>query len=355
MDIPDLEYIVFLRPVKSRILFEQMLGRGTRKGEKFPDKSHFVVFDCFDGSLLEYFRNATAITSEPPEKPNRTIKQVIDDVWANRDREYNVRCLVRRLQRIEKEMAGEARELFAAHGVRDGDVAKFAAGLPAALKADFTGEMKRLRDSAFQGLLVNYPRKPRVFLKAIENEDAVSSEYLFRDAAGKEYKPADYLDLFARFVKENADQIDAIRILLDRPQGWGTAALSELKAKLSAAPLRFTLDRLQAVHQTHYKKALVDVISMVKHAARQGEPLLTAAERVDRAFTTLAAGRTFTADQQAWLGRIRRHLIENLSIGQDDFDNMPILADAGGWGRANKVFDGKLAELVETVNEAVAA
>src|SRR5206468_499600 len=44
VDIPDLEFIVFLRPVKSRILFEQMLGRGTRKGEKFPDKSHFVVF-----------------------------------------------------------------------------------------------------------------------------------------------------------------------------------------------------------------------------------------------------------------------------------------------------------------------
>jgi len=34
VDIPDLEFIVFLRQVKSRILFEQMLGRGTRKGEK---------------------------------------------------------------------------------------------------------------------------------------------------------------------------------------------------------------------------------------------------------------------------------------------------------------------------------
>jgi type I restriction enzyme R subunit len=47
VDIPDLEFLVFLRRVKSRILFEQMLGRGTRKGEKCPDKSHFVVFDCF--------------------------------------------------------------------------------------------------------------------------------------------------------------------------------------------------------------------------------------------------------------------------------------------------------------------
>src|SRR5262249_22444727 len=108
VDIPDLEFLVFLRPVKSRILFEQMLGRGTRKGERCPDKSHFVVFDCFDGGLLEFSRNATAITAEPPEQPNRTIQQVINDIWDNRDREYNVRCLVRRLQRIDKEMAGEA-------------------------------------------------------------------------------------------------------------------------------------------------------------------------------------------------------------------------------------------------------
>jgi len=53
VDIPALEFIVFLRPIKSRILWEQMLGRGTRR---CPDinKSHFTVFDCFDGTLLEY-------------------------------------------------------------------------------------------------------------------------------------------------------------------------------------------------------------------------------------------------------------------------------------------------------------
>ena len=79
VDIPDLEYIVFLRPVKSRILFEQMLGRGTRKGEKFPDKSHFVVFDCFDGTLLEYFKQATSITAEPPTPITRTIVEIIDE------------------------------------------------------------------------------------------------------------------------------------------------------------------------------------------------------------------------------------------------------------------------------------
>jgi type I site-specific restriction endonuclease len=130
VDIPDLEFIVFLRPVKSRILWEQMLGRGTRKGEKYTDKSHFTVFDCFDGSLLAYFKNASAFTTDPPEKPSRTIQEVVEDIWQNRDRTYNVRCLVKRLQRINKEMSGEAREQFARF-IPDGDIAQFALGLPA--------------------------------------------------------------------------------------------------------------------------------------------------------------------------------------------------------------------------------
>jgi type I restriction enzyme R subunit len=46
----------------------------------------------FDGTLLASFRTATAITAEPPEKPTRTIAEVIEDVWANRDRDYNIRC-----------------------------------------------------------------------------------------------------------------------------------------------------------------------------------------------------------------------------------------------------------------------
>ncbi|HKA07722.1 MAG TPA: DEAD/DEAH box helicase family protein, partial [Gemmataceae bacterium] len=238
VDIPNLEFLVFLRPVKSRILFEQMLGRGTRLGDATPPKSHFVVFDCFDGTLLEYFRNSTAITSDPPEQPSRTIQQVIDDIWANRDRPYNVRCLVKRLQRIDKEMDGNEREKFAAFGVPDGDVATYAANLQAALTSNFTTEMQRLRKPAFQDLLVKYRRKPKVFLKAIEHEDTVSSEYLFRDIAGREYKPADYLVEFAKYIRDNPERVEAIQILLDRPKGWSTEALKQLRAKLSTSPFR---------------------------------------------------------------------------------------------------------------------
>jgi len=353
VDIPDLEYIVFLRPVKSRILFEQMMGRGTRKGEHFPDKSHFTVFDCFDGTLVEYFKNSTAITAEPPQRETRTIVEIIEDIWANRDREYNVRCLVRRLQRVDKEMSSDARSLFAVH-IPEGDVAKLARELPNRLLEDFTAMMAILRNHDFQELLLHYPRKPRTFWVAYETEDTVTSKWLIRDGRGNEHKPEDYIASFVTFVKENTDQIDSIRILLDRPKDWSTAALSQLRSKLAATPERYTVENLQKAHELCYHKALVDIISMVKHAVREQEPLYTAEERVKLAFTKVTAGKTFTREQDQWLDRIRDHLIQNLSVDKGDFDTLPIFSRAGGWAKANTVFEKQLEELLESFNEAIA-
>jgi len=353
VDIPDLEYIVFLRPVKSRILFEQMMGRGTRKGEHFPDKSHFTVFDCFDGTLVEYFKNSTAITAEPPQRETRTIVEIIEDIWANRDREYNVRCLVRRLQRVDKEMSSDARSLFAVH-IPEGDVAKLARELPNRLLEDFTAMMAILRNHDFQELLLHYPRKPRTFWVAYETEDTVTSKWLIRDGRGNEHKPEDYIASFVTFVKENTDQIDSIRILLDRPKDWSTAALSQLRSKLAATPERYTVENLQKAHELCYHKALVDIISMVKHAVREQEPLYTAEERVKLAFTKVTAGKTFTREQDQWLDRISDHLIQNLSVDKGDFDTLPIFSRAGGWAKANTVFEKQLEELLESFNEAIA-
>ena len=355
VDIPDLEFIVFLRQVKSRILFEQMLGRGTRKGEKFPDKSHFTVFDCFDGTLIRYFREATAITADAPIKPGRTIQEIIEDIWANRDRDYNIRCLVRRLQRIDKEMAGEAREMFQERGIPDGDVGRFATELPGRLRRDFKATMLILRDPALQDLLVRYPRRKRTFVKAVEYEDTVSSEWLIRDSEGRELKPGDYLTAFGRFVRENPAKVEAIQILLNRPKSWGTRALEELRMKLSSTPERFTIENLQKAHRVQYDKALADIISMVKHAARDEEPLLNAEERIDRALGQITLGKSLTHDQREWLNRIREHVIVNLSIDPDDFDLSPVLTRAGGWVPADRIFGGELKPLLDSLNEAIAA
>jgi type I restriction enzyme R subunit len=251
-------------------------------------------------------------------------------------------------------MASEARDDFEAFGIPDGDLNKYASGLAANLKKHFTGTMKLLRNEQFQELLVEYKRKEKVFLRAIEYTDTVSSTYLVREG-GIEYKPEDYLAMFERFVRDNPEHIEAIRILIERPAGWSTEALKELKAKLMTSTPRFTIENLQKAHQLRYDKALVDIISMIKHAASEQNPLLTAAERAARAIEQISNGTTFSVEQKQWLDRIEQHLAQNLSIDEEDFEFIPSLEGAGGWGKANKVFDGKLKELIQQLNSALAA
>lgn len=354
VDIPDLEFLVFLRPVKSRILFEQMLGRGTRLGDKIQDKTHFVVFDCFDGTLFDYFRNTSDITADPPASDTKSIVQVIDDVWENRDREYSVNRLVKRLRRIDRAMSGEARADFASY-VDGGDLGAFAEGLKVRLHVSFAETMKVLRDPGFQDLLQHYKRPARGFIVAHGVADTVESGWLIRGADGREYKPEDYLQAFERFVHDNASHIEALQILLARPQDWSTRALQDLRSSLSTAPERFTEANLRKAFEAHHHKALLDIISMVKRVAVDGAPLLTAEERVNAAVIGVAAQRTLSADQEKWLDYIRQHLIQNLSIDRDDFDIVPVLANRGGWARANRVFEGQLAQLLTDVHRELIA
>jgi type I restriction enzyme R subunit len=355
VDIPDLEFLVFLRPVQSRILFEQMLGRGTRKSpDLVPTKTHFTVFDCFDGTLLEYFRSTTGMTVEPPEGDGKTIEQIVDDIWQNRDRTYSINRLVKRLQRIDKAMSGDARELFGRF-IPDGDVGTFAASLPARMREDFAGTMKILRDSDFLRLCVESPRARQPFIVAAGVTDTVESEWLIKAGVGKEYKPADYLQLFVRFVDEHETDIQALQILIDRPGDWSADALRHLRDALAQAPEHFTVPNLQRAFQATYHKALVDIISMVKRAAVEESPLLTAEERVNAAITRVTAGRQLTGEQTKWVEYIRQHLVQNLSIERADFAVIPILVDRGGWSRANRAFAGHLDDLINDLNRELVA
>lgn len=125
VDIPSLEYIVFLRPVKSRILWEQMLGRGTRKCDEI-GKTHFVIFDCFNGTLIKYFKDASYnFKIDPPGTDTISIKELIEKIYNNEDRKANAKRLAKRLHRIEKDMSGNARDKFSTY-IPNGDMGKFA-------------------------------------------------------------------------------------------------------------------------------------------------------------------------------------------------------------------------------------
>jgi len=181
--------------------------------------------------------------------------------------------------------------------------------------------------------------------------DTVGSEVMIK--RGQEYqKPEDYLAAFSRFVKENPEHINAISILLERPKDWKTSVLNELTDTLKRS--NFATGELQKAHKLVYKK-LADIISMVKHAAREAEPVLTAEERVDRAMKRITAWKTFTEEQAKWLGYIRQHVITTLTIEEADLDTMPVFADRGGLSKAKKIFKDDLPLLIEEINAALAA
>jgi type I restriction enzyme R subunit len=251
-------------------------------------------------------------------------------------------------------MSGDARELFARF-IPDGDMGRFAEDLASSLLESFTDTMRILRDSDFQKLLTDYPRGQRTFIVAPGVEDQVSSEWLIRGATGQEYKPSEYLEAFASYVHEHQDQVEGISILLSRPSEWGAAPLTELRQSLTQAPEHFTEANLQRAFNAAHNKALVDIISMVKHAAVKLSPLLTAEERVNQAVDRVIADRPLTEAQAKWMEYIRLHLVASLSIEQEDFEAIPVLSSHGGWGRANRVFEGQLAELLQELNKELVA
>jgi type I restriction enzyme R subunit len=350
IDIPPLEFIVFLRPVKSRILWEQMLGRGTRKCTDI-NKTHFVIFDCFGGTLIDYFKGASSFELEELVKEAIPLEQVIENIYQNIDRAYYTRVLIKRLRRIEKNMSGDAVELFAKF-IPNGNLNKFTSNLAQAIKIDFNSTMALLRNKEFQELLLNYPRAKRPFIRAPEVEDVVTSEYKFR-LADKYLKPADYLGNFSQFIKDNKDKIEAIKIVLNKPKAWKTSVLNDLCAELASHS--FPVKELQKAHELVSHVSLADVISIVKHAAREDAPLFTAEQRVNRAMELITAGKTFNEEQQKWLGLIREHLITSLTLDEDDFRTMLVFTRRGGLGKVKQLFGEKLSSLIADVNTAVAA
>ena len=70
IDVPEIVNLVFMRRIKSRILFEQMLGRATRLCSKI-DKDHFEIYDP-----VGVYETLEPVSNMKPVTPNRHISLV---------------------------------------------------------------------------------------------------------------------------------------------------------------------------------------------------------------------------------------------------------------------------------------
>ncbi|MFW9887625.1 MAG: DEAD/DEAH box helicase family protein [Candidatus Thorarchaeota archaeon] len=353
VDIPALENILFVRPVKSRILFEQMMGRGTRLCmDLLPQKDHFTVYDAV--GIIDYM-NASAFTENPPSKPSRTFAQIVQDVLDSKERDYNIRLLQKRLLRVAKNITLEGREILKPW-IPDGDIGKFSSKLPDSLLTNFAETARILSDPDFQNAIQEFERNPKVFIEAPEAIDTVTSEYLFKTTDGRALKPDEYLKIFDDYVTENPDQVAAIQILFNRPREFNTTHLTELRKALESRPERFTEKSLSHARRMKqpYVKELADIISLIREAVYEDDS--TPDERAYEAIHIIREqlGDKITPEQEEWLELIRSYLPINLIISREDF-RVPPFSRKGGWSKADRIFDGKLEDILQGINEVMLA
>ena len=297
------------------------------------------------------------MTVEPPEGDGKSITQIIEEIWQNRDRDYNIRRLVKRLQRIDKQMSGDARELFARF-IPDGDVGTVRRGAAASLlRESFTDTMRILRDPDFQKLLIDYPRALRTFIVAPGVTDEVSSEWLIRAGTGQEYKP-ERVPGGLRLVRRTSTRTRSRRISDPAVAAQGLGRRAADRATPGAHPGARALHRGQPPARLPRRPPQGAGRHHLDGQARRRRDVAAAHRRGARQPGRRPRHRRprLSADDQAkWMEYIRQHLVANLSIEREDFEAIPVLSDHGGWGRANRVFEGQLAELIDELNEELVA
>jgi len=65
-------------------------------------------------------------------------------------------------------------------------------------------------------------------------------------------------------------------------------------------------------------------------------------------------GRSFSEEQVAWLNMIKDHIASSMAIDMDDFEYAPF-SNKGGQVRVYKLFGNELNEILNGLNEALAA
>lgn len=79
---------------------------------------------------------------------------------------------------------------------------------------------------------------------------------------------------------------------------------------------------------------LTDIVSLVRYALEQEDELVPYPQLVSQRYNAWLlhqenAGRTFSAEELAWLERIRDHVAASLAIDAEDFEYTPFIEQGG--------------------------
>lgn len=340
IDVPEIVNLVFLRRVRSRILYEQMLGRGTRL---CPDigKTSFRIFDA-----MRLYEAMLAYTEMKPvvARPNISYQQLARELAEVPDAEARQEFLNQLVVKLRRKRMDEAirAEFEAMTGMSVPQAVEF---LKAATVEEASAWLQA--SPALPGLLDRAGGEGRQLIIS-EHSDAVRRVEV--GYGPRNLRPADYLDEFQRFLDSNLNTIPALLVVTQRPRELTRAQLKELERVLTSEG--FSEIQLKAAwRDTTNVEIAAKIIGFVRQRAL-GSALVPYEERVDRAWKKLLATRDFSKGQQKWLERIVAQMKAETVVDREALDGGRF-RDHGGYNQINKQFDGQVEQLLGDLQEAV--
>jgi type I restriction enzyme R subunit len=343
IDVPAIVNLVFVRRVNSRILYDQMIGRATRRCDTI-GKEDFRILDAVD-----LYAGLQAVTEMRPvvTDPGLTFAGLVADLeraLSEEDRTFVRDQIVVRLRQRLTSIEGEARErLEQALGPLDRLADRLKDGAPADTLALFR-QHPRLA-GLLDGAIGGEGARPRVLVS--EHEDELIS---VEDDYGGRASPADYIESFEAFVRGSMNAVPALVAATQKPRELTRKELKEIAALLdergfSEAALR------QAYGRVRNADVVAHIIGFVRQAAI-GDPLVPYEARVENGVRRIVKSRPWTPKQRQWIQRIGRAL-KAQPVGDPAILSDPLFLQHGGFDAVDREFDHGLRDLLMDLNAAI--
>jgi type III restriction protein res subunit len=341
IDVPEITTLVFMRRIKSRILFEQMLGRATRLCPAI-GKTHFEIYDPVGVyESLQDVSNMKPVATNPSASFEDLMKG-LEVAATDEQLAYQIDLIVAKLQRKRRNVSKKALEQFA-YLTGGKDLGVFAEHLNSSTIKEATAELLGHRE-AFSVLDKDKTHRKRPVV--IDNHEDELIDHT--RGYGEGQKPEDYLEAFREFINNNINAIAALRTVCTRPSELTRDALKSLKLELDRHD--FTEKQLNSAWNEMTNQDIVaDIIAFIRQQAL-GSTLISHEQRVKHAFAKLRVNHDFNKTQLDWLKRIEKVLLEESVLDEQIFE-IGAFKNAGGFTIIDRRFSGKLHEIITELNE----
>ncbi len=361
IDVPEIVNLVFMRRIKSRILFEQMLGRATRLCPAI-GKTNFEIYDPVGvyESLQDVSNMKPVVTN-----PSTTFEDLLSGLSVAKtddEKAYLIDTIVAKLQRKRSNVSEKALEQFIyltggqdidsfAKSIRNNNVKRSpdfleTVGVPLVSSTEMSSLVDDIIKNKEAFLILDRDKVQHKRPVIIDNHP---DEVIERTRGyGEGQKPEDYLESFKEFISTNLNTIAALKTVCTKPSELTRESLKGLKHELDRH--NFTENQLNTAWKEMTSQDIVaDIIAFIRQQAL-GSNLISHETRVKNAFAKLRLNHTFNKTQLDWLNRIEKAMLEETVLDKQIFE-IGAFKNAGGFTIIDRRFGGKLNEIIVELNK----